>query len=62
MIGFLNNDTDVFGWPTIAVDTHFFRVSNRNQLVIGKNVDSVEQKLWKVISAEFKVDVHIMRH
>ncbi|MGK0305063.1 MAG: endonuclease-3 [Gammaproteobacteria bacterium] len=44
-MGFLNSDTDVFGWPTIAVDTHFFRVSNRNQSAIDKNIDSVEQKL-----------------
>jgi endonuclease-3 len=44
-MGFLNSDTDVFGWPTIAVGTHIFRVSNRNQLVIGKNINSVEQKL-----------------
>jgi hypothetical protein len=42
MMGFLNSDTDVFGWPTIAI-THIFGVSNKNQLVIGKNIDSVEQ-------------------
>ncbi|WP_293758319.1 endonuclease III [uncultured Paraglaciecola sp.] len=47
-----------FGWPTIAVDTHIFRVSNRTKLAMGKNVDCVEQKLLKVIPAEFKVDVH----
>ena len=47
-----------FGWPTIAVDTHIFRVSNRTKLAVGKNVDLVEQKLLKVIPAEFKVDVH----
>lgn len=47
-----------FGWPTIAVDTHIFRVSNRTKLAIGKNVDLVEQKLLKVVPAEFKVDVH----
>jgi endonuclease-3 len=47
-----------FGWPTIAVDTHIFRVSNRTKLAMGKNVDWVEQKLLKVIPAEFKVDVH----
>ena len=34
-----------FGWPTIAVDTHIFRVSNRTKLAMGKNVDQVEQKL-----------------
>ena len=47
-----------FGWPTIAVDTHIFRVSNRTKLAMGKNVDLVEQKLLKVIPNEFKVDVH----
>ncbi|MEL0630230.1 endonuclease III [Psychromonas aquatilis] len=47
-----------FGWPTIAVDTHIFRVSNRTKLAIGKNVDEVEKKLLKVVPAEFKVDVH----
>ena len=47
-----------FGWPTIAVDTHIFRVSNRTKLAMGKNVDLVEQKLLKVIPIEFKVDVH----
>jgi endonuclease-3 len=47
-----------FGWPTIAVDTHIFRVSNRTKLAMGKNVDLVEQKLLKVIPTEFKVDVH----
>jgi endonuclease III len=47
-----------FGWPTIAVDTHIFRVSNRTKLASGKNVVEVEQKLLKVVPAEFKVDVH----
>lgn len=47
-----------FGWPTIAVDTHIFRVSNRTKLAMGKNVDDVEQKLLKVVPTEFKVDVH----
>lgn len=47
-----------FGWPTIAVDTHIFRVSNRTKFAQGKNVDLVEQKLLKVVPAEFKVDVH----
>ena len=47
-----------FGWPTIAVDTHIFRVSNRTNFAPGKNVDQVEQKLLKVVPAEFKVDVH----
>ncbi len=47
-----------FGWPTIAVDTHIFRVSNRTGFAPGKNVDEVEQKLLKVVPAEFKLDVH----
>jgi endonuclease-3 len=47
-----------FRWPTIAVDTHIFRVSNRSKLAIGKNVDEVEKKLLKVIPTEFKLDVH----
>ncbi|MDX1536192.1 endonuclease III [Arsukibacterium sp.] len=47
-----------FGWPTIAVDTHIFRVSNRTKLAPGKNVDEVEHKLLKVVPNEFKLDVH----
>ena len=47
-----------FGWPTIAVDTHIFRVSNRTKFARGKNVDQVEEKLLKVVPKEFKVDVH----
>lgn len=47
-----------FGWPTIAVDTHIFRVSNRTKFAMGKNVDEVEKKLIKVVPKEFKVDVH----
>lgn len=47
-----------FGWPTIAVDTHIDRVSNRTKFAIGKNVVEVENKLLKVVPTEFKVDVH----
>ena len=47
-----------FGWPTIAVDTHIYRVSNRTKFAMGKNVDKVEEKLLKVVPKEFKVDVH----
>lgn len=47
-----------FGHPTIAVDTHIFRVSNRTKLAPGKNVRQVEDKLLKVVPDEFKVDVH----
>ncbi|EHC88521.1 Endonuclease 3 [Salmonella enterica subsp. enterica serovar Rubislaw str. A4-653] len=47
-----------FGWPTIAVDTHIFRVCNRTQFAPGKNVEQVEEKLLKVVPNEFKVDCH----
>ncbi|OSN07927.1 endonuclease III [Lonsdalea iberica] len=47
-----------FGWPTIAVDTHIFRVSNRTGFAPGKTVEHVEEKLLKVVPAEFKVDCH----
>ncbi|CDG90081.1 endonuclease III [Xenorhabdus bovienii] len=47
-----------FGWPTIAVDTHIFRVCNRTQFAPGKNVDEVERKLLKVVPDEFKLDCH----
>ncbi|CAG9296872.1 endonuclease III [Celerinatantimonas diazotrophica] len=47
-----------FGWPTIAVDTHIFRVCNRTKFASGKNVNQVEEKLLKVVPSEFKVDVH----
>lgn len=47
-----------FGWPTIAVDTHIFRVSNRTQFAPGKNVVEVEKNLLKHVPDEFKVDVH----
>ncbi len=47
-----------FGQPTIAVDTHIFRVSNRIGLAPGKTVLEVENKLVKGIPAEFKLDAH----
>ncbi len=47
-----------FGHPTIAVDTHIFRVSNRTGLAPGKDVRAVEDKLEKVVPAEFKQDAH----
>ena len=47
-----------FGHPTIAVDTHIFRVSNRTGFAPGKDVVKVEEKLLKVVPDEFKVDVH----
>ena len=47
-----------FGEPTIAVDTHIFRVANRTGLAKGKTVRQVEDKLLKVIPDEFKQDAH----
>ena len=47
-----------FGEPTMAVDTHIFRVSNRTGLAPGKNVDIVEQKLLKFVPKEFLHDAH----
>jgi len=47
-----------FGQPTMAVDTHIFRISNRIGLAPGKNVLEVEQKLLKVIPKEFILDAH----
>jgi len=47
-----------FGEPTIAVDTHIFRVSNRTGIAPGKNVNEVEQKLLKFVPDEFKKDAH----
>ena len=47
-----------FGHPTIAVDTHIFRVSNRTGLAPGKDVVAVENKLIKFVPKEFKVDAH----
>lgn len=47
-----------FGQPTIAVDTHIFRISNRIGLAPGKDVLAVEKKLEKVIPDEFKQDAH----
>ena len=47
-----------FGQPTIAVDTHIFRVANRTGLAPGKDVVAVEEKLLKVVPDEFKQDAH----
>lgn len=47
-----------FGEPTIAVDTHIFRVSNRTGLAPGKNVLEVERRLEKFTPNEFKHDAH----
>jgi len=47
-----------FGQPTIAVDTHIFRVSNRTGIAPGKDVVEVEKKLLKFVPDEFKHDAH----
>jgi endonuclease III len=47
-----------FGQPTIAVDTHIFRVSNRTGLAPGKDVRLVEDRLLRVVPDEFKKDAH----
>lgn len=47
-----------FGHPTIAVDTHIFRVSNRTKIAPGKNVLEVEKKLMKFVPDEFMKDAH----
>ena len=47
-----------FGEPTIAVDTHIFRVSNRTGIAHGRNVVEVENKLMKFVPAEFRQDAH----
>jgi endonuclease-3 len=47
-----------FGEPTIAVDTHIFRVSNRTGLAPGKNVIEVEKKLMKRVPQKFIQDAH----
>jgi endonuclease-3 len=47
-----------FGEPTIAVDTHIFRVANRTGLAPGGNVDEVERRLEKFVPDEFRKDAH----
>lgn len=47
-----------FGEPTIAVDTHIFRVSNRTKIAPGKTVLDVEKKLLKFVADEFKLNAH----
>ena len=49
---------EAFGLPTIAVDTHIFRVSNRTGLAPGKNPDQVEQALYKVVPKKYLKDSH----
>lgn len=47
-----------FGHPTMAVDTHIFRVSNRTKIAPGKNVVEVEKRLVRLIPEEFLLDAH----
>jgi len=47
-----------FGQPTIAVDTHIFRVSNRTGIAPGKNVEEVERRLNRCVPDEFRQDAH----
>lgn len=48
----------IFNHPTIAVDTHVFRVCNRSQFAIGNNALAVEHKLMSVVPHEFKKNCH----
>ncbi|MCK6384747.1 MAG: endonuclease III [Rhodocyclaceae bacterium] len=48
----------IFGEPTIAVDTHVFRLANRSGLAPGKDVRAVEEKLVKAVPAEYRHDAH----
>jgi endonuclease-3 len=47
-----------FGEPTIAVDTHVFRVANRTRLAVGKDPEAVERQLLKVTPDEFRLNAH----
>jgi endonuclease-3 len=47
-----------FGHPTIAVDTHIFRVANRTGIAPGKNVVEVEKRLLRLVPEEFRQDAH----
>ena len=47
-----------FGEPTIAVDTHIFRVANRTNLAPGRTVEEVERKLLKLVPEPYRKDAH----
>lgn len=47
-----------YGWPTIAVDTHIFRLCNRTQFAPGKTVTEVEDKLLQVVPDNYKINCH----
>ena len=48
----------MFKQPTMAVDTHIFRISNRTKMAPGKTPDAVEKKLEKVVPEEFALNAH----
>ena len=47
-----------FGQPTIAVDTHIFRVANRTGIAKGKTVREVEDRLVRLVPEQYKLDAH----
>lgn len=47
-----------FGEPTIAVDTHIFRVANRTAIAPGKDVNEVEKRLLRLVPEAYKLDAH----
>lgn len=47
-----------FGQPTIAVDTHIFRISNRTKLAPGKDVEAVQDRLERIVPEAFKLHAH----
>lgn len=47
-----------FGEPTIAVDTHIFRVANRTRIATGKDVVEVEQRLLRLVPKQYRLDAH----
>jgi len=49
---------EAFGQPTIAVDTHIFRVGNRTRMALGKTVDQVEARLEKVVPERWRLHAH----
>lgn len=48
-----------FGQPTIAVDTHIYRVSNRTGLAVGKNAETVSRKLERIVPTEYRRNAHL---
>lgn len=48
-----------FGQPTIAVDTHIFRVCNRSGLAVGKNAETVSRKLERIVPSKYRRNAHM---